>query len=432
MYNCIMNLQKISGILIFLSFIVTIYSYFFSSSIFVLSGILAWFALIILFQSSSNKKLLIVLIVLSIICFSFSYLRGFDIDLKRAILVNQYLLTLLIGVGFLRLIATPKEEKVKALPRGKNSFIKTYFGIHLFGSVINLSALILVADKLSKTSRLTKEQIIVLTRAFSSDAYWSPFFVAFAAASTYAPNLSTITIIFFGLILATIAFIFTYLDISSNKCNIDEFEGYPIHFETLYLPFVLALMVILANHYYPQLKVILLISFFSIVLTSVILPFKSGIKNAVKKLNTHVFEELPKMKNELALFLVAGMFGVSVSSILIGFNISLPFEHFDGISASILLLILILLSFVGIHPIISIAVIGNWVGDLNQTLLAATFLMSWSTAVSTSPFSGVNLTMQSRYNLNAIEIFKINIFYALKMYIVCVIILLLLSNYLGI
>ncbi len=427
-----MNLQKISGILIFLSFIVTIYSYFFSSPIFVLSGILAWFALIILFKDSSNKKLLITLIVLSVICFAFSYQRGFDIDFKRAILVNQYLLTLLIGVGFLRLIATPKEEKIKALPKGKNSFIKTYLGIHLFGSVINLSALILVADKLSKTSRLTKEQIIVLTRAFSSDAYWSPFFVAFAAASTYAPNLSTITIIFFGLILAIIAFIFTYFEISSSKCDIEQFEGYPIHFETLYLPFVLALMVILANHYYPQLKVILLISFFSIVLTSVILPFKLGIKNAVKKLNTHVFEELPKMKNELALFLVAGMFGVSVSSILIGFNIALPFEHFDGISASILLLILILLSFVGIHPIISIAVIGNWVGDLNQTLLAATFLMSWSTAVSTSPFSGVNLTMQSRYNLYAIEIFKINIFYALKMYTVCVIILFLLSNYLGI
>ena len=116
-----------------------------------------------------------------------------------------------------------------------------------------------------------------LYEAFSSDAYWSPFFVAFAAASTYAPNLSTITIIFFGLILAIIAFIFTYFEISSSKCDIEQFEGYPIHFETLYLPFVLALMVILANHYYPQLKVILLISFFSIVLTSVILPFKLGI-----------------------------------------------------------------------------------------------------------------------------------------------------------
>ncbi|XPV68174.1 MAG: tellurium resistance protein TerC [Halarcobacter sp.] len=376
--------------------------------------------------------MLIVLFIFSLACFIFSSIQGFDVDYKRAISVNQYLLTLLIGVGFLRLITTPKVEKLKVLPKGKKSFLNTYFGIHLFGSVINLSALILVADKMYKFSRLTKEQIIVLTRAFSSDAYWSPFFVAFAAASTYAPNLSTITIVFTGLFLAFCTFAFTYLDLNSSKYDIDKFEGYPIHFQTLYLPFILALMVLLTNHYYPQLKVILLISFFSIILTSLILPLKVGMKKAISEVNFHISDELPKMKNEIALFLVAGMFGVSISSILIGYDISFPFDKFDGLSASILLFVFIFLSFIGIHPIISIAIIGNWVSELNHTLLAVSFLMSWAIAVSTSPFSGLNLTMQARYNLNAIEIFKINIPYTLKMYIVCVIILFLLSNYLGI
>ncbi len=145
----------------------------------------------------------------------------------------------------------------------------------------------------------------------------------------------------------------------------------------------------------------------------------------------HITFELPKMKNEIALFLIAGMFGVSISSVLLGMNLSLPIEQLNGLYASILLFILIALSFVGIHPIISIAVLGNWVDQLNHTLLAATSLMSWATAVSTSPFSGLNLTMQARYELEAKEVFKINLPYAIKMYFICVIMLFALSNYLG-
>lgn len=424
--------KEFSGLLIFISFLITIYSYFILDKLSIYSGIFAWTALAFLFLKISNKKLLRGLFILSFGTFFYSFTNDFFIDYERAILVNQYLLTLLIGVGFLRLIATPKKEKFKNLPKGKKSFLKTYLGIHLFGSVINLSSLILVADKLYKKAPLSNLQIVLLTRAFSSDAYWSPFFVAFAAALTYAPDLSTSTILLSGIVLAFIAFIVTYLEVTDvKKYNIEEFSGYPVHFETLYLPFLLAILVLSTNFYYPDLKVILLISFFSIILSSFILPFKIGFKKAISKLNYHVTDELPKMKNELALFLVAGMFGVSISSVLVGLNVDFPFDTFNGFTASILLLVLIVLSFVGIHPIISIAIIGNWSNELNHTLLAMTFLMSWSTAVSTSPFSGLNLTMQARYNLKAIDIFKTNLPYVMRMYFVCVVLLFFTANYLG-
>jgi hypothetical protein len=425
-----MKLQ-VSGFAIFLSFIIGCISYFFIKELFIFSGIFAWLALILLFKDCTNIKLLIVLLGLSFIAFLYSFLNGFDIDFKRAILVNQYLLTLLIGVGFLRLIATPKNEKIKELPKGKTALFKTYLGVHLFGSVINLTSLILVADRLYKDSPISKLQYAVLTRAFSSDAYWSPFFVAFAAALTYAPNLSTKTILPTGIFLAVVGFLLTYLEVI-KKYEISEFRGYPIHFETLYIPFILALLVIGTNHYYPHIKVILLIASFSFLLSIIILPAKIGLVTGYKKLYSYMNTELPQIKNELSLFLVAGLFGVSMSSILVGLNIDLPFHKFDGLSASILLFVLVFVSFFGIHPIISIAVIGSWMGELNHTLLASTFLMSWSISVSASPFSGLNLTMQARYNLKVKDIFKINIIYAVKMYFVCVIILFLLSNYLGI
>lgn len=426
-------MNKLAGGLIFLSLILTIFSYFQNSSAFIYAGITAWISLFLLYFSIKKKFLLNTLFLLSMFLFLFSFYKDFDINFVKVFTVNQYLLALLIAVGFLRLIATPKAEKIKALPTGKSSFLKTYLGVHLFGSVINLSSLVLVADRMYKYEKLSKTQLVLLGRAFSSDAYWSPFFVAFAAASTYAPNLKASTILFVGLFLALSAFIITYKEISSNKeFDLDSFKGYPIDFETLYVPVLLALLVLVTKHYNEELKVIILISLYSILLTMFILLLKKGVTKFFKQIFSHISEELPLMKMELSLFLIAGMFGVAISSILMGFEIAFPFRSFDGTSASILLLVFILLSFVGIHPIISIAIVGNWVDDFNHTLLAMTFLMSWATAVSTSPFSGLNLTMQARYELKAMDIFKLNISYAIKMYILGVIVLNLVAFSLGI
>lgn len=425
-------LSKLAGILIFLSFITTIYSYFFYNEFLIVSGSLAWISFFILFFSLKNKKMIKILLVLSFVSFFISYYNDFNVDIIKVFTVNQYLLTLLIGVGFLRLIATPKKDKTLLLPQGKKSFVRTYLSVHIFGSVINLSSLILVADKMYKKAPLSNTQVVLLTRAFASDAYWSPFFVAFAAAITYAPKLDTSMILFNGLILALCAFGITYLEVSKDKkFNIDEFKGYPLSFETLYLPFFLAILVLFTNHLYPDIKVIILISVFSLFLTIFILPLKKDLKSAILILNNHILEELPKMKSELSLFLVAGMFGISISSILVGLDLSLPFTIFDWQIASLLLLLFIALAFIGIHPIITIAMIGDFLGGVNHTLLALTFLMAWSTTVSTSPFSGLNLTIVSRYDFSAKEIFKLNIFYAFKMYLICTICLYFVSNYLN-
>jgi hypothetical protein len=425
-----MNKSNIAGILIFLSFIISIYSYFFQKEFLIISSSFGWIAFLLLFASLKNKKFLLVLFVLSILSFTICIVNGYKIDFYKVFTVNQYLITLLIAVGFLRLIATPKKAKIKALPKGEASFLKTYLGVHLFGSVINLSSLILVADKMYKKAPLSNTQIVLLTRAFASDAYWSPFFVAFAAAITYAPKLNTFTILLNGIILALIGFLITYIEIrKDNKFNLSEFSGYPISFDTIYLPIILAFLVLLTHTFYPDIKVIVLISSFSFMLTIFVLPFKNSYLKSKIKFKNHILNELPKMKTELSLFLVAGMFGILVGSILLGLNLQLPFDNFDWFVASILLGIFIILGFVGIHPIITIAIIGDFLSGVNHTLLAITFLMAWSTTVSTSPFSGLNLTIVARYNYDAKEIFKLNIFYAIKMYLVCAFCLFILSNY---
>ena len=323
-------ITSISGVLIFLSFLSSIFAYFYNNDLLIYSGFLAWISLLLLFFSIKNKKMIIILFSLSLVSFLISYLNGFEINIVKVFTVNQYLLTLLIGVAFLRLIAIPKIDKEDKLPKGKLSFFKTYLGVHLFGSVINLSSLILVADKLYKKAPLTNAQIVLLTRAFASDAYWSPFFVAFAAAITYTPNLSTSIVLINGIFLSIITFLISYYEVIKNKeFKIKEFSGYPLSFDNLYLPLCLAFLVLLTNHFYPDIKVIILVASFALLLTLIVLPIKEGLKNSVLKLTNHISKELPNMKMEISLFLVAGMFGMSVSAILIGLNLPLPFETFD-------------------------------------------------------------------------------------------------------
>ena len=192
---------------------------------------------------------------------------------------------------------------------------------------------------------------------------------------------------------------------------------------------MLAMMVLITNSIFKDVKIIVLISLYSVILTMMILVLKYKFIEGSKLFINHINEELPKMKSEISLFIVAGMFGVIVSSILVGLNVSMPFEVFDWKVASLLLLVFILLAFIGIHPIITIAIVGDYFAQFNHTLLAITFLMAWSTTVSTSPFSGLNLTIAARYKFSGFEVLKLNLPYTIFMYIVCSAILKLLYDY---
>lgn len=424
-------MQKISGYLIFISFVATLYSYFFNQNFLVWSALPLWLSVVFLFSTLKNKKILYILLTLSAILLSTAKFNDFAISYGKLFSINQYLIILLIGVGFLRLIATPKEETLIKQPRGKNAFIKTYISLHLFASTINLSALLLIADKFyHKSKKLTHLQVILLTRAFSADAYWSPFFVAFGAAVTYTPDVKLIYIISSGVLMACIGFGLTYFEVKKDA-EMASFEGYPLNYENLILPFSLALFVLVTNHFFPNVKIIILVALFSVLLALFVLLIKDGISNAIIKFLRHIDTELPKMKTEASLFLIAGFFGMSVSTILSGVGFHFPFDFYDYKIAALVLLVFIILSLLGVHAIICISILGPMLINFNHTLVAITFLMGWATTISTSPFSGVNLTLQSRYEVNPKEVLRLNFPFLIKVYVFCVIVLFFISQALG-
>ena len=423
------DLNWFSSFLIFVSFLLSLFAYFVNEEYKIVASLFIWFSLFISFKELSNKKLIYILASMSLIIYIFSYYNFFKVDYEKVFTVNQYLLTLLIGVSFLRLIATPKKQENAKIPKGRSSFLKTYIKVHLFGSIINMSSLIIVADKMYKRSRLNDLQIILLTRAFSTDALWSMFFVAFAATLTYAPNLEEEVIIVNGLIIAFIGFLITYFEVSrSKKFDINSFEGYPLSLSSLVLPVCLAIMVLIAKYFNSELKVILLISLFSFLLTFSVLIVKDK-QDSYKKMKSFILNNLYNMKNEIALFLVAGVFGVLVGGLLVGLDIKVPFEQFDLFWASLLLLFFVVLSFIGVHPIITIAAIGDFLGNTNHTILATVFLISWSITVVASPFSGLNLTMVSRYKLDMFKLFRLNILYSVILFAVSIFSLYILLNF---
>ena len=429
--------KKAAGPLLLLSFALTVFSAFMPAALTWVQGGVMWLAGIILFfdLAARQKKIILTISLLAIASWIVAWQTGEVSHISNALSANQLMIVMLIGVQFLQLVALPVGEKAEPLPTGSKAFVRTYLGVHFFGSVINISSVLLVADRLVKEAKLSMNQQKLLTRAFTSGAHWSPFFAAFAAALVFTSEASLPVVFGVGLSMASIAFFITLFEAKTNKSEaLNNFIGYPMHFEALWLPLGLVVIVGAAHYLFPGINMLVLIALSALLMSVAVLLLRKGFAEGCSDFNAYALNKLPQMKNELLLFLIAGVLGSGLAAALDGLSIAIPFEHFDGVVASAVLLFMFLLAVLGVHPVISIAVIGHWIATVepNQTLLAIMFLMSWAIGVSTSPISGINLALHGRYGVSGQQIFKWNLSYALKMYFFDCIVLMIVAYLLGV
>ena len=430
-------LKKASGPLLMLSFVLTVLSTWVPGYLDWIPGTVTWVAGGILFFSlrKAQKKPLLVIAGLAILSWLVAWQAGEIKGFAKAFSNNQLMITMLIGVHFLQLVALPQNEKIEPSPTGFKAFLRTYLWVHLFGSVINVSAVLLVADRCVKKAQLSMNQLKLLIRAFTSAAHWSPFFAAFAAALVFTPEASLPIVMGVGISMAIVAFYVTLFEVKSEKKElIKNFIGYPMHFDSLWLPASLVVLVGIAHTIIENVSVLILIAVCSLLLSMAVLLVRNGPAKGGRDFIQHGKNSLPQMKNELLLFLIAGVFGSGLAAALDGLSIAIPFDYFDGEVASVILLCMFLLAILGVHPVISIAVVGHWIVNIepNQTLLAIMFLMAWAVGVSASPLSGINLALQGRYGASGQKIFKWNIVYAIKLYLLDCLVLLAVSHWLGV
>ncbi len=383
------------------------------------SGLCGWLALVLLLLPSPTLRPFTQFFALSIagLCLLLGAgLRGAPLHFTDILLQNNGLLVMLYCVGFLRLIAS-EQAKPETLPRGKSAFLQTLMGVHVLGAVINMSVLVLMAERLHAQQALGKQATIVLNRGFSMAAFWSPFFAAMAVALTYAPGAQLHPVVLTGLGLMAIAMLISVVEIGGLRLQqVAEFRGYPLHFASLIIPALLAVTVLVLHVILPTVPVLSVVSVTSVVLSMAYLCV-TDLPTAKARLVTHMTGSGSRMVREMSLFLGAGLLSVGVQSLFSTLTWQ-PFQTFGGWQAGLTLAVVLLVSLLGVHPVVSIAVLGSLLAPLHvdPNLLAVFFLCIWSIGVVASPFSGVNTVLRSQFEISGMDLVKGNALYVVLMW----------------
>lgn len=363
--------------------------------------------------STRNARQSLILVAIGILLSALSYWQQQSISWLGLLSGNVSIVSMLVGVSFLTLISQPKIGSKEHLPQGKRTIISTFLGVHLFGAVINVSSLFIHADRLSANRPLSRSQVMVLTRGFSTGAFWSPFFAAMAVALSYAPSANLALLMLVGAGVTCFSLIFTFFEVKKVSAQ-GAFYGYPLRLNSLLLPSILTLLVFAVHYFLPDLSVLFIITL-SAPLLCLLLMIKKD--NPKQRLKLHVEGRVANMQNEIVLFLSAGVFGFGLQAVLLNQSWFAPFAQFDAIAASICFLLMISLSMLGFHMLIGISIIAPIALPLSPepSLLAFIILASWAIGAAVGPLSGMNITIQTTYGISSNKILRWNMWYAIVM-----------------
>jgi hypothetical protein len=388
-----------------------------------LAGIAAWSAALLLFADTSRvlKIQVSLILLIGILMIVYASRQSATVDPGALISANTGLMTMIAAVGFLRLVVIPELQQEEALPVGKKAFLQTILGLSISSSVINISAPILVCDRIHRQHPIQRFSAQTFTRVFCGVSSWSPFFAAMAVVLTYVSDASLAWIIVAGFPFMLIGFIGVYLEARIRfPREVENFVGYPTHLNALKVPAILIVAVALMSQLLTETSILVLIAISGLLVTISVLIVRHGIAGSITRLQAYVANGLPRIVNELCLFLAAGVLAGGISALIQHGVFENPFDQFDAITAAQILAIMLLCAFCGIHPIIMISGFAPMLMTLNPdpNLLAVTFLFAWHLGTCSNPLSGTNLVFQGRYGIPGWKIAFWNWPYAIVMFVV--------------
>ncbi len=401
------------------------------------AGLAAWLAgaLLIARLPSGQTLQVAVLIGIGLIALIWALSLGAQPAWLRLLDTNAGLIAMIASVSFLRLVAVPGEDSATRLPVGSRAWRKTLLSVAVFGSFINISAPILIADRLAVDGRLSRFTSQSITRVFSGCSAYSPFFGGMAMILTYVPQTSLPFVMMAGLpfALAGIGLVMIEATLRYRE-HLQTFRGYPLTVSGLWVPAVLAVAVSVAFLMMPQASVLVIIALSALTVSVVVLIGRFGIRPAARRLQAHVVDGLPGMVGELLLFLAAGVLATGLGELASAGHVTMPMSQFNATAASLMLAVMLLLSAAGLHPVISIAAVTPLLTpiDPDPQLLAVTCLLCWSLGTCASPLSGTHLIFQGRYGVPSFRAAVWNWPYAALMYGVAVAVLVVVARIRGI
>lgn len=381
--------------------------------ILIVPTLLAWLVPLLMWRSLGKRAIqqALLLLFLGFMAIVFSASQGIFLGWQQIFASNLPLLAMFVAIAFLSLTNQGLENSV--LPRGKRAAVTTAVGTHLLGAAINLSALFFFGDRLQKKGVLSREQMIVLARSFCAAAWWSPFFIATGVALTHAPEMYWRETLIPGLVMSVIAIMYAIVEVCYVRKR--EFSGYPLQRETLTVPVLLAAAVICVHHFWHDVNILLLIC---VVSPAGALLFMKG-RPRLATIKDFIDNRIGSVNSQFALFLAAGAFSTGIKSIIHVYPalFSLEGSTLTPMLFAIILGAMIIVGIMGVHPIVSIAIVSPLLMPLNpnHSQLGFLFLSSWAISTGSSPLSGVGLALVSRYQASPRELIQSNWHYAVVM-----------------
>ena len=332
--------------------------------------------------------------------------RGVDVEWSDVAGGSLPILTLLAGIAYLRLVyrAEVGGGDGSATPRGAGAYLRTMAGVHLFGAVINMSALVVFVDRLARSAPLTRREVAMLGRSYSMVAYYSPFIGGVALALGLVPGVRFPVLVLAGVALACIGFfVIVILGRLEEGEAIAEFQGYPFRPESLWLPFALVGSVAAVHWIWPSLSVLLVVALLAPLLVAAVLVVRSGATGAVRVVARFAVTELPGMSGELTLFLAAGVLGGGLTGLVSAYPSMAPAFALTAATATMALAGIVVLAMAGVHPLVSVTTLVAVAlpASPDPTLLAAVCVMGWGIGSAGSPYSGINLVLAARCGVSS-------------------------------
>lgn len=344
--------------------------------------------------------------------YSVALARGHSFDPLEVLSVNQTLIGMIVAVSFLQLIARP-ESLAQSQLSGRPAVWRTTGIVHLLGSVINITVVSSAADHLRRGKTLHVTDALLISRAFSTGSFWSPFWAASAAALIYAPGAEIQILLLCGAALAGVAIAFSsHSAVRSMGGRLVGYQGYALNRQLLEIPVAMVVLILLFHFLAPEVPVAKLVLVCSLAVTGVLLCAR-GFRDGYHKLRKHAAHDVPKYQGELTLFASAGLLAVGFEALLSVTPVRLPVESFGAFEAWLCVVVMAALALIGVHPIVSMAALAALVAqvDPDPTLFAMAAMIGWGCSIPVGPLSGLLIHISGRYGIEALTLVRGNLPY---------------------
>jgi len=257
--------QRVAGVLLLLGLIAQIIGFTGWVPTALPVSYLLWVAVVLLWRDIPRRSriqagVLIGLGLLMLVVARVGY--GAEVAWFTILQGNVFVVSMLVGVSFISLIGKQGTQPTPgSRVTGAGGVLRTWLGVHFRGTILNLSTVLMVGDRLARRGPLTMPQLLALNRGLSSAALWSPFFASMAVVIALVPEVQYGYIALVGFPLAMLAGVLTTLELR-RRFDLDDVEGFSLAPRSLLMPVSMAALVMLFHFWLrPSLTIVSIITF---------------------------------------------------------------------------------------------------------------------------------------------------------------------------